>query len=76
MRAILEELISNRSDVPKIGLSLVSLDVIEKAQDLLDSMFRTPIPQENRPSELSQHSCEEIPIPSKQESTLSCPPSS
>ena len=76
MRALLEDIVSTRSDITKLGLSLVSLDVIEKAQDLLDSMFRTPILLENRPSELSQHSCEEIPIPSKQASTPLCPPSS
>lgn len=76
LRTILEEITSTRSDIPRIGLSLISLDVIEKAQELMDSMNRSPIHAGNRPSELSQHSCEEIPIPSKQESPLSCLPSS
>jgi len=76
MRTILEETTSTRSDITRIGLSLISLDVIEKAQELIDSMRRLPIQAANRPSELSQQSCEESSIPSKQESTLSCLPSS
>lgn len=76
LRAILEEITSTRSDIPRIGLSLISLDVIEKAQELIDSIKRLPIQAANRPSELSQQSCEESSIPSKQESTPSCLPSS
>lgn len=65
MRAILQEIISSRSDIPRLGLSLVSLDLVEKAQDLLCTMTRLPIGQENRPSEMSEHSSGDIPPPSE-----------
>jgi hypothetical protein len=64
MRAILQEIVSGRSDIPRLGLSLVSLDLVEKAQDLLCTMTRLPIGQEDRPSEMSEHSSRDIPSPS------------
>ena len=64
MRAILQEIVSGRSDIPRLGLSLVSLDLVEKAQDLLCTMTRLPIGQENRPSEMSENSSRDILSPS------------
>jgi hypothetical protein len=64
MRAILQEIVSSHSDIPRLGLSLVSLDLVEKAQDLLCTMTRLPIGQEDRPSEMSEHSSRDIPSPS------------
>ena len=64
MRAILREIVSSHSDIPRLGLSLVSLDLVERAQDLLCTMTRLPIDQENRPSEMSEHSSRDILSPS------------
>ena len=64
MRAILREIVSSRSDIPRLGLSLVSLDLVERAQDLLCNMTRLPIGQEDRPSEMSEHSSRDISPPS------------